>query len=176
MNKIKYFWNYLFYFAWRLHCKIGFMLIERPLMYGLESILKFIPIIKHSAAARYRSRRKVLDDMESGFNIRFVFKFFLTLTWVIIVSLFSYLIVYLEIAINNSLFLTIHFIVTIAISHLINIKLLGWYNNGYLAYFKKFKKSANNRFGYFSIITFYFFAFSFCLFTLYFHTKFDFLS
>ncbi|WP_267963689.1 hypothetical protein, partial [Testudinibacter sp. TR-2022] len=114
MNKIKYFWNYLFYFAWKLHCKVGFMLIERPLMYILESILKFIPIIKHSAAARYRSRRNVLDDMEIGFNIVFVFKFFLTFTWIIVVSLFSYLIVYLGIAIDTPLFLTTHFIITIA--------------------------------------------------------------
>ncbi|WP_139615008.1 hypothetical protein, partial [Testudinibacter sp. TR-2022] len=150
MNKIKYFWNYLFYFAWKLHCKVGFMLIERPLMYILESILKFIPIIKHSAAARYRSRRNVLDDMEIGFNIVFVFKFFLTFTWIIVVSLFSYLIVYLGIAIDTPLFLTTHFIITIAISHLLNIKLLAWYNKGYIAYFKEFKKSANNKLGYFS--------------------------
>ncbi|SMB84798.1 hypothetical protein SAMN05660772_02348 [Pasteurella testudinis DSM 23072] len=175
MNKIKYFWNYLFYFAWRLHCKIGFILIERPLMYLLESILKFMPMSKHNAATRYRSRREVLDDMETGFNIRFVFKYFLTLTWAIVVSVFSYIIVYLGITINNPHSLTVHFIVTILISHLINIKLLGWYNNGYITYFKDFKKRTNNTLGYFSIILFYFLTFSFCLFTLYFHTEFDFL-
>ncbi len=45
---MKKFWNYIFYFTWKLHCVIGINTIERP----LKRILNLVPFFANNLKKR----------------------------------------------------------------------------------------------------------------------------
>ncbi|SMB89391.1 hypothetical protein SAMN05660772_02877 [Pasteurella testudinis DSM 23072] len=167
INKIKWFWNYIFYFTWKTHCTLGFIILERPLNYIVFSVLEMImPSLKNDRELRYTSRRMVLDDMETGINIRIVSRYFFLIIAMVVASFLSYLVFFLGWSIDDSYSTTVLFTVTILITFFIRVFFIEWYSSGYLAYFQYFERNSNKYKGCFFILVFYFFCFLFCAMTI----------
>lgn len=102
-NKMKKFWNYIFYFTWRILCLINLYLIESPFFY----ILSMIPFFRKNIKQGYVIHRNVLDGEKLGVNIGFAFYCMLLTLSVIISSLQSYFVFLFDIDIKSGVRLKI---------------------------------------------------------------------
>lgn len=160
---MKKFWNYIFYFTWKLHCVIGINTIERP----LKRILNLVPFFANNLKKGEENYRNTLDNPKYGFNIGFAFYDMLT-TSIIMSSCFLALITILfNINIDNSHKLWMFASIAFLLSYIPNEIILGWHKKTYLKYFKEFDKEENKTQGYIITLCFHLSVISLGIFMVY---------
>ncbi|MGC7559728.1 hypothetical protein [Pasteurella sp. PK-2025] len=146
-------------------------MVEKPLRY----IFNFFPIFAKNLKKGEKQHRNVLDNLSYGFNIGFAYRCMLSTT-VLLLATIEITIFY---SLNTSLQEILNFLFDINLkkeinaiaffssialfSYLLNEKLLGWHEDEYIGYFKKFEKIQDKKLGYIISLLFHLGAILLCI-------------
>lgn len=175
---MKKFWNYIFYFTWKLYKAIAKNIFEKLLdyLFGLSAFWD-----KHNKNGK-RAYENIINNPEIGFNVGFAYRSMLVTTIIFFATIELYIFYSLDTGLKQIfLFLfgidlngdinTISFFVSILVfSWLWNEFFLGWHKDKYLKYFKEFELAKQSYMDYLITISFHLSAwFVFILAVIYFN-------
>lgn len=154
---MKRFWNYLFYFTWKLHNIFWHNYVKKPLNY-LFGLSKFGDGYNKKGE---RAISNLSEDISYNLTIRFSFECMRITS----VMLFLSVEIFIFFSLDTNLSEILNFLFGITISHKFNTMaffissmvifpyifneiLLGFYKEHYIQYFKEFEKDKKNKVGY----------------------------
>lgn len=154
------FWNYLYYFSWRLQESIGRFLIERPLAY----IFGLIPFFRKNWEKGKKDYERFVYDRKLSLNMVYAFCYMLITTIIIYASIALPLVVALDQDVDMNL--KYYLLGVLLLAYLTNYYFL-WRNDRYMRYFKEFDNRFFSRIHYFYVILFHVAAIAVCILSIY---------
>ncbi|WP_373820168.1 hypothetical protein [Glaesserella sp.] len=129
---MKVLWNYMFFCTWKILSKIA-----------IENLVFFIPYYRNNRSKIEKISHDLIHGEKVGINILYTYRLFLLTTSVFYGTLTFFFFYFFRIEFSGKSTVFILVVVISILSYITNEYLLSWNKNGYIEYFKIFKRKIN---------------------------------